>query len=180
MPAVAQRDAVFGEGAALAAAILVGEQPGDPEDLTFLGAAGRILERALADARIDRMTTYITNAVQHFKNVPRGKRRPHRRPDAKEIEVCCWWLAEERRLVAPCLTAALGATAARTVLGRPAAIGKLRGSVIEGREGRTVAVTAHLSFVLRQRDEAARNREFAQRVRDLTAVRKWLDRRATA
>lgn len=111
---------VFGEGPAHAPVMLVGEQPGDREDLQgrpFVGPAGKILDRALADAGIDRSRVYVTNAVKHFKFEPRGKKRLHKKPNAGEIEACKWWLDQEIELIKPDLTVALGATAAQDWLG---------------------------------------------------------------
>jgi uracil-DNA glycosylase len=121
---------VFGEGKPRAAVMLVGEQPGDQEDIAgrpFVGPAGRILDRALVDAGIERSKVYVTNAVKHFKNEPRGKRRIHKKPSDAEIEACYQWLEREIELVAPQVIVALGATAARSVLGRPTPIERNRG-----------------------------------------------------
>src|SRR5262245_15618968 len=112
---------VFGEGAAHAALMLVGEQPGDQEDLqchVFVGPAGKVLDRALAEAGISRETLYVTNGVKHFKNEPRGKKRLHKRPDVREIDICRWWLDLERRFVKPKVVVAMGATAVRAVTGK--------------------------------------------------------------
>ncbi|MGE0743905.1 MAG: UdgX family uracil-DNA binding protein [Rhodospirillales bacterium] len=169
---------VFGEGPATAELMLVGEQPGDQEDLQgrpFVGPAGGVLDRALAAAAIDRNAVYLTNAVKHFKHVRRGKRRLHQRPEAAEIEACKWWLAEERRLVAPRLTVALGATAARALLGRPVAIARMRGRILAAADDSgPVLVTAHPSYVLRLPEESARADELARLVGDLKTARAWL------
>src|ERR1043166_8600855 len=122
--------AVPGEGPSRAKVMLVGEQPGDKEDLAgkpFVGPAGRILDSALADAGIPRKETFVTNAVKHFKFEPRGKRRLHKRPNAHEIERCQWWQERERAIVRPELIVALGATAARSLLGRVVTITSVRG-----------------------------------------------------
>src|SRR5213080_2988792 len=121
--------AVPGEGPSHAKVMLVGEQPGDKEDLAgkpFVGPAGRLLDQALTDAGIPRNETFVTNAVKHFKFEPRGKRRLHKKPNAYEIERCKWWFEQERAIVKPELIVALGATAARSLMGRTVAIGKLR------------------------------------------------------
>ena len=125
--------AVPGEGRRSAHVMLVGEQPGDKEDLSgkpFVGPAGRVLDRALAEAGIPRAEVFVTNAVKHFKHEMRGKRRLHKRPNAYEIERCKVWLDLERALVKPVAIVALGATAARSLLGRPVTIGKLRGQIL--------------------------------------------------
>src|SRR3954468_5509389 len=124
---------VPGEGPARARGMLVGEQPGDQEDRQgrpFVGPAGRILDRAIVEAGIDRKQVFVTNAVKHFKFEPRGKRRLHKRPNASEIEACRWWLERERTIVKPRVIVALGATAARGVLGRPVTIAKVRGAIL--------------------------------------------------
>jgi len=111
--------------------MLVGEQPGDREDLAgkpFVGPAGHILDRALAAAGIDRGNVFVTNAVKHFKYERQGKRRLHKRPNAEEIEICRWWLDLEREAVKPAVVVAMGATAARSLLGRPVTLAKLRGA----------------------------------------------------
>src|SRR6476660_5209626 len=125
---------VPGEGKAPSGLMLVGEAPGDSEDLKghpFVGPAGAMLDRALEEAGMDRKSVYVTNAVKHFKFEPRGKRRLHVKPSAEEISACNWWLAEEMRLVAPKLVIALGATAARALLGRVVTIAQTRGSAIQ-------------------------------------------------
>jgi uracil-DNA glycosylase len=151
---------VFGEGESSADLMLVGEQPGDREDLEgrpFVGPAGAVLDRALDAAAIERSTVYVTNAVKHFKFRQRGKRRIHQRPDAAEVAACRQWLAAEVELVAPAVVVAMGATAARAVFGRATAIGENRGHVLESSLlSPPVVVTAHPSSVLRQRDHRAR------------------------
>ena len=142
---------VFGEGPASAKMMLVGEQPGDREDQAgrpFIGPAGQILDQALEAAGVDRAKVYITNAVKHFKNEPRGKRRLHKKPDASEIEACRWWLDQEIALVRPRLTIALGATAAAALMRRPVTIGRVRGQAIESELGR-LWITVHPSYLLR-------------------------------
>ena len=167
---------VFGEGPAPAAMMLVGEQPGDKEDLAgrpFVGPAGRLLDLALEEAGIDRSTVYVTNAVKHFKNEPRGKRRLHKKPNAGEIEACRWWLEKELTLVRPRLTIALGATAAGVLMQCTVIIGRLRGRAIETESGALWA-TVHPSYLLRLPDETSRQREFVRFVKDLERAKDWL------
>jgi len=167
---------VFGEGPATAAMMLVGEQPGDKEDLAgrpFVGPAGILLDQALQEAGIDRAKIYVTNAVKHFKNEPRGKRRLHKKPDADEIEACRWWLDRESALVRPRLTVALGVTAAGALMRRPVTIGRMRGQAIESESGR-LWITVHPSYLLRLPDEASRQREFVRFVKDLEGAKSWL------
>ena len=164
---------VGGEGPAPALVMLVGEQPGDKEDLAgapFVGPAGRILDQALAAADLPRPRLYVTNAVKHFKNEPRGKFRLHKKPDAGEVEACRWWLRQELRLVRPKLIVALGATAALTLFGKAVTIKAVRGRWQQLPEGE-VLVTIHPSFLLRQRDSTARRHEFDKFVADLALVR---------
>jgi uracil-DNA glycosylase len=147
---------VFGEGPPGAAIMLVGEQPGDREDIAgrpFVGPAGRLLDRALAEAGIQRSGVYVTNAVKHFKNEPRGKRRIHKKPADTEIDACHQWLERELKLVAPRLIVALGATAARAVLGRATPIEPNRGRLMRIAEGPNALVTVHPSFLLRLPDK---------------------------
>lgn len=165
---------VFGEGPGDARVMLVGEQPGDQEDLAgrpFVGPAGQLLDRALAEAGIDRGTLYVTNAVKHFKFTPRGKRRIHQKPEVEEITACTPWLARERALVAPKTLVMLGATAARAILGRPVTISRERGRPVMLEDGSTGWVTVHPSYLLRLPDAAAREREYAAFVEDLRRVR---------
>lgn len=167
---------VFGQGPAGALLMLVGEQPGDSEDragLPFVGPAGRILDHALEAARIDRSKVYVTNAVKHFKNVPRGKRRIHQRPNSYEVERCRWWLDRELDLVKPRLTVALGATAASALMGKSVTISKVRGQLVTFREGVDGFVTLHPSYILRLRDES-RTQEQARLVADLKQVARHL------
>ncbi|MCQ8242079.1 UdgX family uracil-DNA binding protein [Rhizosaccharibacter radicis] len=169
---------VFGEGPETARMMMVGEQPGDQEDLVgrpFVGPAGQLLDRAIKEAGIDRATVYVTNAVKHFKFEPRGKRRIHAKPDTTEIVACSGWLAEERKAVRPALVVMLGATAARAVLGRPVTIGRERSRPI-ALDGNTQGlVTVHPSFLLRLPDEDAKKREYAAFVADLKQARALLD-----
>jgi uracil-DNA glycosylase len=164
---------VFGEGPAGAAIMLVGEQPGDQEDLAgrpFVGPAGRMLDRALAEAGVDRAKIYVTNAVKHFKNEPRGKKRLHKRPNRHEVEVCRIWLTREISLVRPRLILALGVTAAVSLAGRPVVLSRERGKVIEFADGQRGMVTVHPSSLLRMPDRAARHAAFAALVKDLKAA----------
>jgi uracil-DNA glycosylase len=150
--------------------MLVGEQPGDQEDLTgapFVGPAGRVLDRALEQAGIARKEVFITNAVKHFKHEMRGKRRLHKRPNAYEIERCRWWLEQEQAIVRPVAIVALGVTAARSVLGRVVGIAKSRGQPQRMADGTPTIVTIHPSLLLRIKDEADKEREYQNFVNDL-------------
>lgn len=164
---------VFGEGAARAPIMLVGEQPGDQEDLAghpFVGPAGKVLERAMAEAGLDRRKVWLTNAVKHFKNEPRGKKRLHKRPNRYEVEVCRVWLRQEISLVKPQLILALGVTAAVALAGRPVVLSRERGRVIEFADGQRGMVTTHPSSILRMPDQKARHAAFAALVKDLKAA----------
>jgi uracil-DNA glycosylase family protein len=171
---------VFGAGRESASVIFIGEQPGDQEDLAgkpFIGPAGRLLDRALVDAAIDRKTTYVTNAVKHFKWEPRGKRRIHKKPSELEINACHQWLERELALVRPALIVALGATAARAVFGRATAIEKNRGRIIPAAQAKLgldadVLVTVHPSFLLRVPDED-RDAAYQRFVSDLKLIRPY-------
>src|SRR5437660_8971800 len=164
---------VFGEGPAGAQLMLVGEQPGDKEDLAgepFVGPAGQLLDRALAAAGIERQTVYVTNTVKHFKWEPRGKRRIHQKPNAEEIAACRPWLEREVDVVGPQVLGCLGATAAQALLGRSFRVTKERGmprSLTVGGRDLTVIATVHPSSILRAPDAAAREREFDAFVSDL-------------
>ncbi|HWK73011.1 MAG TPA: UdgX family uracil-DNA binding protein [Povalibacter sp.] len=171
---------VFGEGRASARILLVGEQPGDQQDLAgrpFVGPAGRLLDRALQEAGIERKATYVTNAVKHFKFEQRGKRRLHRKPNSLEINACHPWLERELTLIAPSLVVALGATAARAVFGRATAIEKNRGRIIRANghapDLPDVLVTVHPSYLLRVPDED-RAAAYQQLLTDLKLVRPYL------
>jgi probable DNA metabolism protein len=165
---------VFGEGPVDARMMFVGEQPGDQEDIAgrpFVGPAGQVLDRAIAEAGIDRTQVYVTNAVKHFKFEQRGKRRIHSKPGAGEIEACRWWIDQERMLVKPKVTVALGATAARSLFGRVVTIGRERGRALELPDGGGEAwITVHPSFLLRLPDEVAKREEYARFVEDLRAA----------
>ena len=160
---------VFGEGPQDASLMLVGEQPGDKEDLAghpFVGPAGQMLDRALEDAGIARAKVYITNAVKHFKFVPRGKIRLHQKPGTPEIRSCRQWYARELDAIRPELVVALGATAAQSVLGKITPINKNRGRLID-HDGTKVLVTVHPSYLLRLPDENAKALEYQRFVDDL-------------
>ena len=168
---------VFGEGPVDARMMIMGEQPGDQEDLAgrpFVGPAGEMFGRAMAEAGIDRATVYVTNAVKHFKFERRGKRRIHSRPDAGEVQACRWWYEQERLLVKPEMTVALGATAARQLLGKAVTITAMRGRAIELPEGGLGWVTIHPSFLLRMPDRSKAEDEFAAFVEDLKGAAKAL------
>jgi DNA polymerase len=161
---------VPGEGPKHAQVMLVGEQPGDQEDRQghpFVGPAGRVLDRAIVDAGIERKQVFVTNAVKHFKFEPRGKRRLHKRPSAGEVDACRWWLDRERALIKPRVIVALGATAARGVLGRSVTIASVRGEVLDGADESRVIVTIHPSYLLRLQDDASKEREYKGFVDDL-------------
>jgi uracil-DNA glycosylase family protein len=169
--------AVPGEGRKGAHLMLVGEQPGDKEDLAgrpFVGPAGRVLDQALEAAGIPRTEVFVTNAVKHFKHEMRGKRRLHKRPNAYEIERCKIWLDLERRIVKPTAIVALGATAARSLFGRPVTIAKLRGRMVELPDGTAAFVTIHPSFLLRIQDDADKEREYRNFVADLRPAARLL------
>lgn len=165
---------VFGEGPLDAAIMLIGEQPGDHEDLAgrpFVGPAGTLLDTALAEAGLDRASLYVTNAVKHFKHLPRGRRRLHARPDAGEIQACRWWLDIERSEIAPRVTILLGATAGAAVLGRTVEVLRERGVALNLPNGLAV-LTVHPAFLLRLPDASARQREYAAFVADLRLAAK--------
>jgi uracil-DNA glycosylase len=172
---------VFGEGPEDAEIMAVGEQPGDQEDLAgrpFVGPAGQLFDRALVRAEIDRRRLYVTNAVKHFKFTPRGKRRIHQKPNAGEVEQCRWWLEEERRLLRPRLTLALGATACRALTGSDRGLLKRRGTLETARDGGPVFITVHPSYLLRLQDPVEREEEFARFCEDLAQARGLLESRS--
>jgi uracil-DNA glycosylase family protein len=165
---------VPGEGPARAQIMMVGEQPGDQEDLRgnpFVGPAGRMLDRAIRESGLDRTAIFITNAVKHFKFELRGKRRLHKRPNAYEIDRCRIWLDYERALVKPTLIVALGATAARSLTGKILTLSKMRGDIIELPDGGRGLVTIHPSWLLRMDDADQKAAEFDRFVADLRVVR---------
>jgi DNA polymerase len=161
---------VFGEGPQNAQIMLVGEQPGDKEDLAgkpFVGPAGQMLDRALDEAGIDRSKVYVTNAVKHFKFVSRGKIRLHQKPNTAEITACRPWYERERAALKPSLVVAMGATAAQSVFGKITPINKSRGRLINLDNGLVAIVTVHPSYLLRLPDATAKKREYRRFVGDL-------------
>ncbi len=174
---------VFGEGPQTAGIMLVGEQPGDKEDLAgkpFVGPAGQMLDRALQEAGIDRGKVYVTNAVKHFKFVPRGKIRLHQKPNASEIKACRPWYERELASVKPGLVVAMGATAAQSVFGKVTPINRNRGRLIDLEGGIQALVTVHPSYLLRLPDADARAREYARFVDDLKIAAGLLKNRHAA
>ncbi len=165
--------AVPSEGPAEALLALVGEQPGDQEDLAgraFIGPAGQVLNRALAEAGLDRSALFITNAVKHFKHAPRGKRRIHQRPNVGEIETCRWWLAHELKLAKPRLVLALGVTALTSLSDYQGSLERARGRDLVTRDGAPLRATVHPSYLLRLPNEAAKKEQFARFVSDLKSA----------
>ena len=172
---------VFGEGARGAEVMLVGEQPGDQEDLAgkpFVGPAGRILDQALEEAGIDRRQAYVTNVVKHFKWQPRGKRRIHQKPNWAEMAACRPWLDAELEVVEPDVVVCLGATAAQALIGREFRVSRQRGELVDSPLARYVLATVHPSSILRQRDDASREAEYAAFVEDLRVVPPLLNGRS--
>ena len=166
---------VFGEGPLDARIMFVGEQPGDQEDIAgrpFVGPAGQLFDRALAEAGVDRGRTYVTNAVKHFKFEQRGRRRIHAKPQGPEIEACRWWVEQERELIRPPLVVALGATAARSIFGKVVTISRMRGEPhpLPNGEGGEAWVTVHPSFLLRVPEEDRRREEYGRFVEDLRRI----------
>ena len=161
---------VFGEGPEDARIVMVGEVPGDQEDLQgrpFVGPAGRLLDRAMEEAGIDRREVYVTNAVKHFKFERRGKKRIHKTPERPEIEACKWWLDRELAVLKPELIVALGGTAGRALYGRAVKVLSERGRVSEDPRGFRLLLTVHPSMILRIPDEAGKRKAYAELVRDL-------------
>ena len=170
---------VFGEGAAKASIMFVGEQPGDQEDLAghpFVGPAGKLLDQALAEAGIDRNDVYVTNAVKHFKWAPaeRGKRRIHKKPRYSEIHACRPWLDAEIQMVKPRILVCLGATAAQSLLGRDFSVSRQRGQLVESALAPKVVATVHPSSILRAPDSSARRLQMQEFVRDLSKIARLL------
>jgi uracil-DNA glycosylase family protein len=164
---------VFGEGTRRAQLMLVGEQPGDKEDVEgrpFVGPAGRLLDEGLEAAGIDRASVYVTNAVKHFKWEARGKRRLHKRPDASEIKACRPWLDAEIDAIKPKLIVCLGATAAQALLGRDFRVTRQRGQIVETLDRPAMTATVHPSSILRAPNESTRQLEMKLFVDDLRAV----------
>jgi DNA polymerase len=161
---------VFGEGPATAILMMVGEQPGDKEDLAgrpFVGPAGAVLDRALLEIGVERGSIYLTNAVKHFKSEARGRGRLHKSPNRGEIKACRWWLDREIATTAPQFVVALGATAAFALMGRTVVLARERGQLLHWSDGRAGMATIHPSAVLRSPDEASRREMFAHFVDDL-------------
>ena len=168
---------VFGEGAGHAEIVLVGEQPGDQEDRAghpFVGPAGKILDKALAEAGIARHDVYVTNAVKHFKWEPQGKRRKHKKPSAAEIVACRPWLEAEVKVLGPRLIVCLGVTAAQSVFGKLVRLNEIRGKSWSTAMGSNVFVTVHPSAILRHPEAAQRAEEYRRSVQDLRRIGKFL------
>ncbi len=171
---------VIGEGARHAPLMLVGEQPGDREDIEghpFVGPAGKVLDRGLEQAGVDTGQVYITNVVKHFRYRARGKRRIHQKPDRWQVSACLPWLQAEIAVVHPTALVCLGATAAQALLGSQVRIGRDRGQPMESELAELVTLTAHPSSILRAQDEQEREEAMAQLVADLRNVAKWLNAR---
>ena len=169
---------VFGEGNARAPIMLVGEQPGDIEDQKgrpFVGPAGAVLDKALADAALARESVYVTNAVRHFKWEPRGKRRLHKTPAQQEIEACRQWLERELELIKPSLIVAMGTTAARAVLGRAVTLTRMRGRIMPRDNAPAVLLTVHPSYILRVPPQS-RDQAYEDLVHDLRVAAHLLQR----
>lgn len=168
---------VFGEGGSRARIVFVGEQPGNDEDLAgrpFVGPAGRMLDKALEEAGIDRELAYVTNVVKHFKWEPRGKRRIHAKPDTAEIAACLPWLNAEIDLIKPRVLVCLGATAAQALLGKQFRVTKERGRFVKSPLAEYVMATVHPSAILRAPDSETRHAEMARFVEDLRNVARVL------
>lgn len=168
---------VFGEGPSTADVVIVGEQPGDKEDLAarpFIGPAGQLLDRSLQEADVDRSRCYVTNAVKHFKYSPRGKRRIHAKPNIGEVKACAWWLATEMRLIRPKLVVALGATAAYSLLGKSAKVTRDRGQVLSTEGRPPVLVTIHPSALLRISHQPGAALAQARFVDDLRTITRYM------
>ena len=174
---------VFGEGPQDSQVMLVGEQPGDKEDLAgkpFVGPAGQMLDRALDEAGIDRRRVYVTNAVKHFKFVPRGKIRLHQKPNTPEMKACRQWYERELATIKPALVVAMGATAAQCVFNKITPINRNRGHLIDLLEGVKALVTVHPSYLLRLPDAEAKSREYQRFVDDLKIAAQLLRKLARA
>jgi uracil-DNA glycosylase len=174
---------VFGEGSVKPRVILVGEQPGDQEDIQgrpFVGPAGKILDKALAEAGIDRREVYVTNAVKHFKWEPRGKRRIHKKPNSIEITACKPWIEAEIDVLHPDVIVCLGATAAQALLGREFKVSMQRGEWVPSPLAPFVMATVHPSSLLRAPDEETRRLEMRRFIADLQLVHKALEKEAAA
>lgn len=168
---------VFGEGNVSARILMVGEQPGNEEDLQgrpFVGPAGRLLDRALSEAGLSRTDIYLTNAVKHFKSEPSGKRRLHKKPNSKEVTACLPWLEAEIDLIKPEILILLGATAAQAVLGKNFKLTQHRGEIFSSSRAPHTMATMHPSAILRQPDSESREREMKMLVSDLQKAREML------
>jgi uracil-DNA glycosylase family protein len=166
---------VFGDGSRNAAVVFVGEQPGNDEDLAgkpFVGPAGKLLDQALVEAGINRNEVYVTNTVKHFKWEPKGKRRIHKKPNAREIAACRPWLDAELEVLKPKVLVCLGATAAQALLGRTFLVSKRRGELIESTLAPNVMATVHPSSILRAPDEQSRHAEMKKFIFDLKKIAK--------
>ena len=175
--------AIFGEGSSNARVVMVGEQPGDKEDLAgkpFVGTAGALLDRALEEAGIDRSDVYITNAVKHFKFEERGKRRIHKKPSSTEIAACRPWLEAELAVITPEIIVCLGATAAQALIGKQHRVLKDRGRFFEHPMAKSVTATVHPSAILRAPDADRRRADYEAFVKDLKGVRRRLEKVAGA
>jgi uracil-DNA glycosylase len=174
---------VFGEGPKDASVILVGEQPGDLEDRDghpFVGPAGRLFGKALAEAKIPRDKVYITNAVKHFRWIQRGKRRLHQKPALRQVRACKPWLRSELEVIQPKVVVCLGATAGQSLLGRGVSIGKERGKFFDGELGAAVFITVHPSSIFRRREKRELEEEYRRFVADMERVRRKLRGAAAA
>jgi uracil-DNA glycosylase family protein len=174
---------VFGEGASRAEVVMIGEQPGDREDLAgkpFVGPAGKLLADAIAEAGLDRTQIYITNVVKHFKWEPRGKRRIHKTPSTLEISACRPWLNAELQIIKPKVVVCLGATAARTILGKTFKVTQRRGKLIPIDENKLALATVHPSSILRARDHTSRQQEMKRFLADLKVLSSYLAHKKNA
>src|SRR5918999_982862 len=174
---------VFGEGSEGAELLMVGEQPGDKEDVEgrpFVGPAGKLLDRALEEAGIDRDKVYITNVVKHFKWTPKGKKRIHKKPAADEIAACRPWLSAEVQLVKPKIVVCLGATAAQALIGRTFRVTQSRGQFLPWDLAPTITATVHPSSILRAPDEESRDMEMKLFIEDLRKVAQKLKEQSAA
>ena len=168
---------VFGEGPETANVVFVGEQPGDQEDRQghpFVGPAGRLLDKALAEARIPREQVYVTNAVKHFKWIWRGKRRLHQKPAIRQVTACRPWLEAELGVVGPKIVVCMGATAAQSVLSKPVLITKARGKFIESDSDRNIFITIHPSAIYRHREKEEQDKEYRRFVSEIKQVQRRL------
>jgi uracil-DNA glycosylase family protein len=174
---------VFGEGLSRVSVMLIGEQPGDLEDQRgkpFVGPAGRILDRALEEARISRDEVYVTNAVKHFKWIWRGKRRLHQKPSVRQVMACRPWLEAEIEAVQPQILVCMGGTAAQSVMGKSIPVMKERGKFLDSSLGKLAFVTIHPSAILRQRDQDERDEEFQRFAAEMKLVKRKLKSLAAA